>query len=331
MTPQAVWPCDMHTHTTRSDGHDTPEELIEHAIEAGLYALGLCDHDTVPPESILLTDGRTVEFVPWARERGLIVVPGCEYSCDTLVDDVHICGYGLDWRHADVLAEQKAAQASKSNAYRELVERLAAAGMDVDWERDLLHYKTSDGADAVRTADEVQRKHIFELLAARGYFPSWSEAKKAVQGNSEWNVRRRKIDPVAAIHMIHRAGGLAVLAHPYLIAETVRTRVDGREVSEMTRADYIDILLQAGLDGMEANYTYDKTTWTGVGRPEDVAAEIRARYSGRVKFISGGSDYHADYRTKAVKQRFLGERGISRDDFLGSFGKLITIEKKDAR
>ena len=261
--PFMPYPCDLHCHTTRSDGNDTPRELIDNAAAKGLHALGITDHDVPPPELIEI-DGVEVPSTEYARRLGVRLLPGCEYSCDTWVDDVHICGYQLDWRRPEVLAEAQAAERSKSRAYEELCEQLTARGMPIDWKQDILLYRKPDGSPAFRKPEDVQRKHVFETMAAKGFTKSWSEAKNLVQGDPELNVKRRKIDPVVAIELIHRCGGVAVLAHPYLIAETVRPG-GGPSID---RPVYIERLIQAGLDGIEASYTYDKTSYKGTMTPE---------------------------------------------------------------
>ncbi len=309
MTSELVarYPCDLHCHTTRSDGNDTPQELIDHAVCVGLKTLGITDHDITPPVCINMADGSTIDSVSYAAERGLRLVLGYEFSCDTHVDDVHICGYGCDWQHPDVLAEVTAAKCSKANAYRDLCGRLTEAGMPVDWENDVLRYVDASGSPAARAPEEVQRKHIFEAMAARGHASSWIEAKRLVRDNQSLNVMRRKIDPREAIAVIHRAGGIAILAHPYLIDEKVC--VDGRTTHD--RASYINALIDAGLDGIEASYTYDKTTYKGSLTPDAIEREVRTLYAPRVRFVSGGSDYHADHKKNASQVRILGERGLT--------------------
>jgi 3',5'-nucleoside bisphosphate phosphatase len=309
------YPCDLHCHTTRSDGNDTPRELIDNAAARGLRVLAITDHDVPPPETIEVDDTE-VAALEYARGRGIRLLLGCEYSCDTWVDDVHICGYQLDWRRPEVLAEVAAAERSKSRAYEELCEKLTARGMPIDWEKDILCYRKPDGSLAQRNPEDVQRKHVFETMAAKGFTRSWNEAKILVQGDPDLNVKRRKIDPVAAIEMIHACGGVAILAHPYLIGETV-TPGGG---PPLDRAAYLDRLIGAGLDGIEASYTYDKTSYTGALTPEAVEREIRERYRNRVRFFSGGSDYHADHKKGAKAVRSLGERGISLEEFEACFG-----------
>ena len=302
------YPCDMHCHTLRSDGNDTPLELIENAAAAGMHAVAVTDHDIDPPLTVDPGDGQRVNIAEYAAARGVVLVLGYEFSCDTLVDDVHICGYRLDWSHADLQAEIAAAKQSKSRAYEQLCEALTLNGMPVDWEADVLA--------GIRGPEEVQRKHVFEAMAARGHAETWSDAKIIVRDNPALNIRRRKIDPLEAIALIKRCGGMAVLAHPYLIDEEIHLP----DSPTMTRGQYIDRLIAGGLDGIEARYTYDKTSYKGTLTPEQIEAEVRSAYTRRVRFFSGGSDYHAGHKKNAKRPRTLGERGLTIDEFEEAFG-----------
>ena len=297
------YPCDMHCHTLRSDGNDTPLELIENAAASGMHAVGITDHDIDPPLTVDPGDGRQVDIVEYAAGLGVVIVPGYEFSCDTLVDDVHICGYRLDWSHGDLQAEMAAAKQSKSRAYEQLCEALTLNGMAVDWEADVLA--------GIRGPEEVQRKHVFEAMAARGHAETWSDAKIIVRDNPALNIRRRKIDPLDAIALIKRCGGTSVLAHPYLIDEEIHLP----DSPAMTRGQYIDRLIAGGLDGIEARYTYDKTSYKGTLTPEQIEAEVRRACTGRVRFFSGGSDYHAGHKKNARRPRSLGERGLTVEEF----------------
>ncbi|MDO4569560.1 MAG: PHP domain-containing protein [Planctomycetia bacterium] len=290
------YPFDMHCHTLRSDGADSPEELILHAAELGMEGVAITDHDIYPPEEI---GGMPSEL--FAKKHGMRLFLGYEFSCDTNIEDVHICGYALDWRKAELLDEVEAAKKSKVDAYRKLCEILTQDGFPLDWSADVL---------GGRPEESAQKKFIFEALAKKGYASSWADAKKMVQKNPRWSVKRRKIDPFDAIRLIHACGGTAVLAHPYLIPESLD--VPGRPKS---RHEFILRMFDAGLDGIEARYTYDKTSYKGSLTPKEIESEVRERYAHVAKFFSGGSDYHADHRKGAAKVRRLGECGLKIDEF----------------
>ncbi len=299
--------CDLHTHSLRSDGNDTVRELIDHAAEAGMKVIALTDHDVCPPEAIDV-DGVMVDPVAYAADKGLAFVPGIEYSCDTFVDDVHIVGLGCDFSLPDFLEAERAMAQSKVNAYRKLTEVLVENGIHVTWD-DVLE----GGAQGRRADGEVQRKHIFEAIAQKGYAKSWQEAKLLVRDNPVYNVRREKIDPLQAIAIIKKAGGIPILAHPYLIDEMVCA--NGMET---TRGEYIERLIQGGLMGIEAAYPYDKTSYKGTQTNEEIQREVVQNYVGRLAVISGGSDYHADAKKGVLNPRMLGDGGVDYPYFCGN-------------
>ena len=209
------------------------------------------------------------------------------YPCDTHCHITH--SDGQDTPHELI---DRAASPSKADRYQELCQHLTCRGMSLDWQQDMLPYTTPAGEAALCKTPEVQRKHVFETMAAKGDAKNWSAAKLFVRDDIGLNVHRKKIDPVAAIALIHTCGGIAVLVHPNLIDETIC--IVGRP--KRSRAAYIEEWIEAGLDEIEVRYTYDKTTYKGNLSPEEMEEESRARYSGRLKTLSGGSDYHAGER-----------------------------------
>lgn len=305
------YPCDLHGHTNRSDGRDTPEAFVRHAAALGMRVLAITDHDMAPPLFIATAGGARVESRTFAAALGILLLLGDEFSTNTWVDETHIIGYELDWSHPAFLAEVDAARRSKTEAYAELCDRLTHRGMPIDWEADVLTFFDTQGVERRRDPDQVERKHIFESIARKGYAETWGAAKLLVRDDPELNVRRRKIDPVACIELIHQCGGLAVLAHPYLIDEVVA--VPGQ--APRSRAAYIEELIAAGLDGIEASYSYDKTTYQGSLPPEAIEEGVRRLYSGRVRFISGGSDYHGPQGKDTASERQMGERGLTLAEF----------------
>ncbi|MBF0363130.1 MAG: PHP domain-containing protein [Oligoflexia bacterium] len=302
---------DCHCHTNRSDGRDTPEQLIANAVKSGVYGLAIVDHDITPPQEIA-----GINSLEYAKKNGLKhLILGYEFSCDKYVDDVHIIGYNMDWNHPGVKAEVEAAAKSKGDAYEELCQVLTKHGMPIDFERDILCDGGSE-CKRTRTRDDVQRKHIFECMAKKGYTKTWDEAKLLVRDNPHLNVERRKIDPREAIKLIHAAGGVAVLAHPFLIDE--RVYPDGGKLSAakaLTREEYIERLLSAddrasSLDGMESLYTYEKTTYKGKMSRWQIRDYIENKYANRVRFFTAGSDYHND-----SSGRYIGECGLDLAEF----------------
>ncbi len=188
---------DLHIHTTASDGSLTPAEVVRLALEQGLAAIALTDHDTVAglPEA-------------WAAARGtgLEVVPGVEISSDWPVGDFHILGLYVDpWDGplGDRLASMRVARLHRA---RKMLDRLAALGMPLEWE-EIARFCQRDCA--------IGRLHIALAMVHRGYVSDISEAfQRYIGRNGPAYVPRLRMTPAEVIGLIRRAGGVAVLAHP---------------------------------------------------------------------------------------------------------------------
>ncbi|MCL2117849.1 MAG: PHP domain-containing protein [Planctomycetaceae bacterium] len=302
MSPPPQFRVDLHSHTTRSDGNDSVAEFLDRAAVMGMAVVAITDHDVLPPE-VLEVNGARVSVGDYARSLGIGVMRGIEVSCDTNVDDVHIVGFGCRWDSETIAWLPEMAHQSKITAYQMLVERLRDNGFDLHWEE-----LTDNGR---RSDEAVQKKHIFELLAGKGYAENWQTAKIMVRDNPDYDIKREKPCSVATIRSLHDAGGVAILAHPYLIDETVR--LDGNAVS---RDHYIRRLIDAGLDGIETRYTYDKTSYKGTMTPEAIDQEVMERYGEMVPILSGGSDYHADHKKGVANPRMIGDAGIELEYFI---------------
>ena len=313
MSHNINYECDLHAHTIRSDGKDTPKEIIDKAIDIGLKAVAITDHDT-PPPSFINVNGKNINPKEYAKNHELNLILGYEFSTDTYVDDVHILGYELDWDNKLLKEEVKRAKESKSKAYRKLCELLTEKGMPINYDEEILKYTDKSGKLKNRKPVEVEKKFIFEKMVEKGFANSWEEAKILVKNDEDLSIRRPKIDPIDAINLIHKCGGIAVLAHPYLINQVVRPNNQKRK----TREQYIFNLIENGLDGIEANYTYDKTSYNGYKTKRQIEKEVRLFYGNNIK-ISGGSDYHAGHKKNRENPRKLGEAGISFKAFKNNY------------
>ena len=302
---RAEFPCDLHTHTNRSDGNDTCRELIDFASGAGIEILALTDHDIIAPETIE-ADGNPVEITDYAGSEGVTLLRGIEFSCDTAVEDVHIIALGCDYGDPFFEREYQNSISSKIDGYRELCRLLTQDGMEIDWTEDIL-------LRGERSESAVQRKHIFETMARKGYVKEWSEAKLLVKNTESYSVKRKKPDPAEIIQNIRAAGGISVLAHPYLIDEEA-----SREGKPISRERYIDYLIEAGLNGVEVSYPYDKTSYGGTMPADLIEDTVRRLYEDRVPVLSGGSDYHNEGKKGSKNPRMLGEKGITTEYFMNN-------------
>lgn len=304
---RATYPFDLHTHTTQSDGNDSYPEAIEAAVEAGLCVMAVTDHD-VPP--LLEMDGHSTHDV--ALDAGLVLLPGCEFSCETYIDDCHIKVIGGDWTNPSIQKIIDDIASSKSGSYLELLDILAQKGMPID-----LNELLAFGNPII--VEDLQKKRIFEFMAHKRYTPDWVSAKLMVRDDPELAVKRKKPSAISVIRAGQASGGVVSLAHPFLMDAQVQY-----EGQTITRSEWIEILIKEGLQGIEASYTYDKTTTREPSTKQQMEEAIRRDFGGRL-FIDGGSDYHADHKKGIENSRRLGECGLTRDEFTKTpYMKLLT-------
>ena len=246
--------CDLHIHSTFSDGTDTPTALVAMAEEKGLGAIALTDHNTVAglPEFLRAAEGKKVH-----------AVTGTEFSTDYNGIELHILGLFLKQEHfaqiTDLLEDYRIRK-DRSNA--DLVEKLNAAGYAIDYDR--IKNSTPEG--------QVNRALIAAELTRLGYTESIQDAfKKLLSPKCGYYVPPTRPDPFETIRFIKSMGAVAVLAHPFL------------NLNEAQLREFLTQAVPAGLDGMETLYsTYDEET--------TALAYAIAQEFGILQ--SGGSDYH---------------------------------------
>ncbi len=298
MTPYYA---DLHAHTVLSDGNDTPAELIDAASQARLSVVGLTDHDVLPPQEITVNQQR-VSLEEYAARKGVRVLRGVEFSCETNIEDAHIIGFFCDFAAAPLRALEREIKQSKTDAYIELLKRLTERGMAISLEELLARHPGM-------TADTLQKKLIFDLMAKKGYAPTWKDAKLLVRQDPALAIKRAKPEALRVLSAIRQSGGRAILAHPFLIDPTFEY-----EGKKTTRWDFIDLLIANGLYAIERRYPYGKTTCFDKRADEELWDEIERRYRGALRF-SAGSDYHNDAKAGTKNPRLLGECGLTEEEF----------------
>ena len=245
---------DLHTHSTVSDGTDTPAELVEAASRAGLGAIAITDHDS--------TAGWT-EATDAALARGLVLIPGMELSTRVQFASVHVLAYLVDPRDEGLLAETARIRESRMSRAEKIVRRISA-DYDLTWD-DVLA-QTNDGAT-------IGRPHIADALVARGHAATRSEA---FAGILHWRTGYAQPhyapDPLSGIRLIRAAGGVPVLAHP-----------GTRGAEEVITDERLRRFVDAGLFGLEVDHPEN----TAASRPRLRA--LAARYG---LAVTGSSDYH---------------------------------------
>jgi predicted metal-dependent phosphoesterase TrpH len=242
---------DLHTHSAFSDGVLSPTELIDLAYRRGVRIMALTDHDT--------TEGLPEAFAAAARYPDLTLIPGIEMSTDVPGNEVHVLGHFIDWRAEEFQRRLTDMRASRLGRARKMVDKLAALGKPVSWER--VESFAGEGA--------IGRPHIARALVEAGHVATVNEAFDLyLSRNGPAYVERERLTPVQVVEMIVAVNGLATLAHP-------------RELEPLD--DLLPQLKDAGLIGMEVYYQ-DYS-------PQEIQ-HLRA-VADRFRLIPlGGSDYH---------------------------------------
>jgi len=251
---------DLHTHSSVSDGTDAPASLVARAAAGGLDVVALCDHDTF--------DGLAEALAAGARE-GIRVVPGIEISAGRRGVSVHLLGYGCDVGDGALGAELAAIRQGRDGRVPAMLAKLAALGMPLD---------AQEVADQVGGSPSVGRPHIADAMVAKGYVASRDEAFASflADGGPAF-VPRYQVEVGRGVDLVHGAGGVAVIAHPW--ARVSRSVLD---------EDVLVQLAAAGLDGIEVDHgDHDQAT-------REHLREIAARAG---LLVTGGSDYHGTGKT----------------------------------
>lgn len=258
-----IQPVDLHVHSNRSDGTFTPAQLVDYAMEKGLKAFALTDHDTVDglDEAIHYAAGLRVSSpVP---ENVPEVIPGIEFSAEYQGKDVHIVGLYIDYQEKAFREQLQAFVDSRITRNRKICGLLQKAGIPVTYE-DLL----AEFPDAV-----ITRAHYARYMLNHGYIDTMAEAFERYIGDGcPCYIPREKITPAEAVKLIGEASGVSILAHPVLYHMT------DAQLEQLTVR-----LKEAGLAGIEAIYS----TYTPA--EERHIRSLAAKYE---LLISGGSDFH---------------------------------------
>ena len=257
MVPVAA---DLHTHTTASDGELSPQELVNAARAAGIGVLAVTDHDTMAGVPKALAAGEAA---------GIEVIGGVEMSCHWRTaagrpQTVHVLGYFCDPRAEEMARLDRAKRDSRSDRARRMVERLNGLGVAVTFER-----VREIAGDA-----QIGRPHIARAIIEGGYEDDWNRVFERWLGNDApaYVSGERTLVP-EAIALIHAAGGLAVIAHPYYDFHGGRLELDR----------LLPAAVECGLAGLEVFY----------GSFADGERAWALSHAARYDLIpTGGSDFH---------------------------------------
>lgn len=240
---------DLHVHTTSSDGTFSPAQLVKEGIKRKLSAIAVTDHDTIDAIAHVLAE---------AEGQNLEVIPGIELTAQHEGLEVHLLGYFFDYRNKILLESVELIRKGRIQRVHKIVENLRGLGVDLDAE---IIFKLSGKAT-------VGRMHIAKALLQEGKVSSIPEAfRKYIGDSSPAYVLGFDLCVPDAIKIIRQAGGVAVLAHPYLLRND----------------NLISEFVNYGLEGIEAYYP--EHPQSVVNFYLDLAKRLNI-------LVTGGSDFH---------------------------------------
>lgn len=270
---------DLHAHSNRSDGKDSPSELVRKAGAAGIEVLAITDHDT--------TDGWE-EALAAARSEGIGLIPGIEVSTRSNVEgrsiSVHILAYLTNPDDPSLAQELSKTRSSRITRAKEMVDRLSA-DYPITW---------SDVENQLPAGATVGRPAIADALVSLGIVPTRSDAFASILSKrSKYYVSDYSVDTALAIQLIRQAGGVSVMAHPLIDFPAGKSELD-------LPLRHFEKLIAAGLDGLEINHR---------SVPDFAKSWLSDLALKHNLIVTGSSDYHGD----GAKENLLGENTTAPD------------------
>ena len=245
---------DFHMHSIYSDGVKSPEELLRHALDCNLSMMALTDHDEIDGIKALRTAQEQLD-----PEKTIKFINGCEFSADYKDKSIHILGYRFDETNKELRDFIEYFKSKREERIDEIIRRCNNAGYFISKDELLKKFPKTQA---------YGRPHIGQLLIDGGYAKDINDVfKDILRKDSPCYVPKVKIEVPYIIDIIHKAGGLAVMAHPKLVSSD----------------EYVVEMLAYDFDGMEVYHT--KHNDDDVKRYKALAKEHNL-------FITGGSDFH---------------------------------------
>jgi len=266
---------DLHTHSTASDGTDSPALLVEKAAAAGIAVLGLTDHDTTAGWA------EAAERLP----SSMSLITGAEFSCvyfdGTRRISLHLLGYLFDPDDAMLQSERARLREDRRSRARRMVDNMAADGIDISWEQ----------VNDLAGGGTVGRPHLARALILSGVVPDIDTAfREVLSSRAGYYVRKADTDVFAAIAMVRSAGGLPVFAHP--LARRRGPVVDDEVVARMAAA---------GLVGLEIDHPDQ----------DDRDRAHASRLADELNLIgTGSSDYHGSNKPTGLAVNTTSEAAL---------------------
>lgn len=284
---------DLHTHTTASDGVLTPTQLIEQAAKNNISAIAITDHDTV---------SGIAEGIEAARKFNVTLIPGIEISTKVdsiseeihrpISEEIHLVGLFINPQNPQLLQKIELLKNFREERNKKIIEKLKKIGIEIPEE---LLLNMSSRPKTIATLGKPDfAKALYKIAAVKHEaeaFGTFLNDKNGLAG-----VPKERIELGDAISLIHKAEGLAILAHPFHIT---------KNYTELYTL--VEKYAELGLDGMEVYYN-------NYNRKEIKNLKKVAKQFGLLK--SGGSDFHFAGGYRQARLGFFGEKKNIPDDIL---------------
>ncbi len=244
---------DLHIHTSFSDGAFSPEKIVDTALDVGLGAIAITDHDNVLSHNIACE---------YAKDKPIEILPGVEINTIYKGYEVHILGYFMDLNDSDFQKLIKTQQQARIKQTKEILALLSKKeGIKIPFE---------NITKQVAPGGSIGRPHIAKAITNAGGTSNVIEAyNKYINDDSNVYVQRKTVSPFDAVEVIYDAGGIPVFAHPF----------DVDIADQLTKE-----MMNFGLRGLEA---YHRKHTPAIIEYFSTLAE---KYG---LIITGGSDFHA--------------------------------------
>ena len=265
---------DLHSHTTCSDGHLSPQELVSRAENYQIEQFAITDHDTIDGFSIAQQHIDEQNFK-------LRLISGIEISTMWENFEIHIVGLNIDTEHPALTTLIEQQQNAREQRAQLMAEKLAKAGFENCYE------------DAKLLADQgtITRAHFARVLHNRGMVSTMQKAfDKYIGKGKRAYVKPQWCSIEQAVSVIHQAGGKSVIAHPMkydlsnkwlrrLIVDFSDAGGDAMEVAspqmnEQQRLFLRQLLVEYQLQGSVGSDFHFPSRWSDLGKnltlPDDV-------------------------------------------------------------
>jgi 3',5'-nucleoside bisphosphate phosphatase len=269
---------DLHMHSTHSDGEFSPKELVDFIYKKKIPAMAITDHDKATANK---------EAEEYAKEKGIEYIPGIEITVTPPegVKELHIVGLFIDSEDKDIKKIPERHEKYAIENAKAIIQKLNILGYGITFEELLKETK----------GEHFGRPFIAKILMEKypNKFQERSQVFDELLGkNGKAFVMAKGTELREAIKIIHKAGGISIVAHPWYLGENM--------------LKILEEFVSFGGDGIELDYSPKESI------PENTKLLLESFVKKHNLVISGGTDFHKIEEGK----KEIGDRGISKEEFL---------------